>query len=670
MDRTFDINELLALTDGDYYVVEIQGGLYRLRNALTDDYRIIAAWEIPRRLKEPVTRFAANPRQLDIIDAGESDNAKLWAEHLRELDTGYKTADSAFNPTYDPKRTLNERIKDKVDELVALGVPASKSTVLRKRKKFAAGGVTALIDGRELRTETPIDGADERIIHALRKRVNGAARKSTKTKLGHIAEAIKEVLDDHPGTAIPSEATLYRWFNYLATGKRLTGTADSRKSLDAVPKRSFGDTRKYFPGQYVEIDSTTLDAFVYDEDGNVGRPILTMMIDVCTRSIIAWSFRIIAAKAVDHAFLVAQALTPRRLRPNSDKAWRNVLMRFPWVDLVDVDDRDSLDDTLPFIRPRSITIDWGTDYHGTVFEAACDLYGIDLLYAAPGTPTDKNHIERAFNTAKGFVEHLKTFTGGSPGHRGDVDDEPLLDLAVLDQLFGEWVTRVYQNSPHDGLFDPYRPSVTMTPNQMYMATWTLAPSQPVPMDTIDYIALLPADHRMIQPQGIQFQNRFYDSVELQALRSVAPRMDGSGNPINRWEFRANPYDPRAIWVLTPHNEWLEVPWRHRASVDQPHQTKLWNEANRIRAAYPSKFTPLQRRLTTLEILEGAENATVTINKIRGQQKAAKKMAAIGGTPLPEPGTLELERDWRPQINLDDLDEVDDELEPYQGGNWK
>lgn len=669
MQRTFDINETLLLDDGDYYVVQVTGGLYRLRHATTDQYTVIAAWELPRRFREPVARFQANPRQLETIDDDERNEATFWAEHLRELDTGHKTRTSEFNPTYDPALHLNDRIKAKLAEFEVLGRPSSRSTILRKRKKFIAGGITALMDGRTLRTETPIDGADDIIIQALKNQINGAARRSTKTKLGHIAEAVKEVLDAYPGRDIPSEATLYRWFNYLSTGKRISGTAHSRKSLDAVPKRLFGDTRKYFPGQYVEIDSTTLDAFVYDEDGNVGRPILTMMVDVCTRTIIAHSFRVLAAKAVDHAFLLAQALTPRRLRPNFDEAWRDVLMRFPWVDLVDVNERDGLDDTHPFIRPCSITIDWGTDYHGTAFEAACDLYGIDLLYAAPGTPTDKNHIERTMSTVKSFVEHLKTFTGGAPGHRGNVEDEPLLDLVVLDQIFGEWVTRVYQNSPHDGLFDPYRPSVLMTPNQMYMAAWDLAPSQPVPMDTIDYITLLQPETRTIQPQGIQYQNRFYDSIELQALRSVAPRMDEAGNAINSWELRANPHDPRAIWVLTPHNEWLEVPWRHRAVTDQPHQTKLWNEANRIRSAYPSKFSPLQRRLTTLEILEGAEDATLTINRIRAQQKAARKLANLGGSPMPEP-TLAIERDWKIQTELADYDEVDDDVEPYKGGNWE
>lgn len=674
MNRTIDITAPLKLDDGDYYVVRVQGGSYHLRHAISGDYSVMAAWELPLRLADPVARFDANPRQLDTIAKSERSDLNFWAEHLRELDSGYKTAASQLNPIYNPAEYgANKRIAAKLEELEALGKKTSRSSLLRKRAKFKEGGITALIDGRELRSETPIDGADERIIVALRKRVNGAARKSTQTKLGHIAEAIKEVSDAHPGIYIPSESTLYRWFNYLATGKQIKGTSANRKSLDAVPKRVFGDTRKYFPGQYVEIDSTVLDCLVYDEDGNFGRPTLTIMIDVCTRSIIAFSFRLVAAKAVDHAFLLAQALTPRRLRPNSDKAWRTVLMRFPWVDLVSVEDRDLLDDTLPFIKPRCITVDHGTDYTGTVFEAACALFEIDLIYAAPGTPTDKNHVERAFSTIKtGFVEHIATFTGGSPGNRGDIEDEPMFDLVTLDQLFSEWVTRVYQNSPNDGLFDPYRPSVLLTPNQMYMAAWDLAPSQPVPMDTVDYIALLPAERRTIQAQGIQYQNRYYDSVELQSFRSAAPRMDGTGNPVNDWEFRANPYDPRAIWLLTPDKQWLEVPWRHRASVDQPHQTQLWNEANRIRSAYPSKFTALERRLTVLEMLEDAGKGTVTINHLRAQQKAAKKMAEIGGTPMPEP-TLVLEREsapWTDLSDLSDLDEVDDKLEPYTGSDWK
>ncbi|GAA0430261.1 DDE-type integrase/transposase/recombinase [Leifsonia naganoensis] len=670
MQRTFDISKPLKFNDGEYYVTEVLGGQYRLWNPSTDEYSMMAAWELPKRLAEPLTRLVANPRQLEIMPDDERENVTFWAEHIRELDTGCKWAGADFNPTYDPKTSLNDRISAKLRELESLGRATSRSTIIRKRKKLRAGGVTALIDGRELRTETPVDGADQRIVDALRKRAAIASKNSTITKLAHIAEAIAEVKTLDPSIEIPSEATLRRWFNYVSTGKRISKSSQSRKSLASVPKRSFGDTRKYFPGQFTEIDSTMLDCFVYDEDNNIGRPILTMLIDVCTRSIIAWTFRLIAAKAVDHSFLIAEALTPPQLRPNAGSAWQDLQLRFPWVDLVSVEDRAALDDTMPFIRPQTITIDWGTDYHGTAFEATCEAYGIDMLYAAPGTPTDKGHVERAFGTVKGFVEHIATFTGGAPGHRGDIEDRPIFDLVSLDAAFGEWRTRVYQNTPNDGLFDPYRPGVTLTPNQMYMATWDLAPMQPVPMDKIDYIGLLQPDRRTIQAQGMQVNKRFYDSIQLQALRSASPRMDESGNAINDWEIRVHPHDPRAIWVRTPGNEWLEVPWRHRSAVNQPHQSQLWNEAQRIRDAYPTKFSPLERRLATIDILTEANKSDATIRKIRAQQKAAKTMAEIGGVPMPEPTALELEPARSMEQEPAELDQIDNDLEPYTGGNWK
>jgi transposase InsO family protein len=663
--RNIDINATLKLDDGDYLIVEVAGSLYRLRNLATGQYVVVPNHALPSRLLEPVERLRANPRELETIEDHERDELNFWAQHLRELDTGRKTATSEIRPDYDPSRGANQRIESKLKELEALGHGVARSTLLRKRKKFKEGGVTALIDGRELRQETPLDKADARLIEALRESIAAQATKSTRTALGVIADAIKVLRERYPGEEIkvPSEATLYRYFNYISTGKYTTGSASNRRSRSSVTKRSIGETRKYFPGQYVEIDSTVIDVPVYDEEGNVARPTLTIMVDVCTRSIVAHSFRVSAAKAVDHAFLLAQALTPRRQRPNADEQWRSLLHRFPWVDLVDADARDQLDDTRPFIGIDSITVDHGTDYTGTVFEAACDLYGISLLYSAPGTPVHKNHVERTFDTIKrGFVEHLDAFTGGSVEHRGDIDDAPLLDLVSLDQMFDEWVTRVYQNSPHSGLTDPFRPKTVLSPNEMYAATFDLSPAIPVPMDATDYISLLPAQRRTIQPQGIQYQNRFYDCPELQVLRNSPPRMDSSGKPVNDWEFRANPYDPRAIWVAKPDRTWLECPWLERNAVYQPHQAAVWAEANRIVKANPDRLGGLNARLLTLEILSQTKTNEVTTAKLRMRNKAATKMAGVGGVPFPEP---QLSLGPAPAFT-ERLDDIDNSIDYYEG----
>lgn len=275
----------------------------------------------------------------------------------------------------------------------------------------------------------------------------------------------------------------------------------------------------------------------------------------------------------------------------------------------------------------------------------------------------KNHVERTFGSIKqGFVEHLDAFTGGSVEHRGDIDDAPLLDLVTLDQLFDEWVTRVYQNSPHSGLTDPFRPKTVLSPNEMYSATFHLTPAIPVPMDATDYISLLPAHRRTIQPQGIQFQNRFYDCPELQALRSAPPRMNAAGKPINDWEFRANPYDPRAIWVAKPDQTWLECPWLERNAVYQPHQAAVWAEADRIVRANPDRLGGLEARMLTLEILSQTNANEMTAAKLRLRNKAANKMADLGGVPFPEP---QLSLGPAPAF-AEHLDDIDDTIDYYEG----
>lgn len=61
MQRTFDISKPLKFNDGEYYVTEVLGGQYRLWNPSTDEYSMMAAWELPKRLAEPLTRLVANP---------------------------------------------------------------------------------------------------------------------------------------------------------------------------------------------------------------------------------------------------------------------------------------------------------------------------------------------------------------------------------------------------------------------------------------------------------------------------------------------------------------------------------------------------------------------------------------------------------------------------------
>lgn len=645
--RYLDPNSTLRLSEGDYTICEIAGRMYTLRNINTGEYRNVSMdWIVPR-LTEPPKRIEADPRQLDNIPDDDRPELMFWAGHLNEMETGRKNpsdTEAPVNPDYDPATVkLEDRVSKKSAELTKLGRTVSVSTLYRKRKKYKDGGLAALIDNRTIRTEGPLDRADERWLTCLKEVITAQTNESTRTANALLAIARKRLKDQYPGEVIPtgSRATQYRQFNYLSSGKYTTGTAKQRRERAVTPKRPFGDSRKYAPGELVEIDSTTLDCPVIDSEGHITRPILTQMVDVCTGTIIAHSFRLEAAKAVDHAFLLAQAMTPRAMRPGANAAWRTLQKRFPWVDLVSEEERTELDQHRPFIVPSAITVDHGTDYTGTTFEAACRKLGVDLLYAAPAQATDKPHVERAFRTVKdGFVQYLAMFTGGSPANRGRTEGEyEALDLVSLDLLYDEWVTRVYQNRPSDSLIDPFHPGISLSPNEMYAACFNLKGKPPVAIEAVDYIELLPTEFRVITANGIQYNNRFYDSLGLHKLRIAPKRVDENGRPDNKVEFRANPYDPRAIWVKGPDGEWIEAAWRHQGVINEPHSTAVAAEARRIIRASDTRRDDHHFEDLTLEILSQTSDTVIAQSKARARAAEALKQAEIAGTPFQAPTTV-------------------------------
>ncbi|WP_431220092.1 Mu transposase C-terminal domain-containing protein [Leifsonia xyli] len=237
------------------------------------------------------------------------------------------------------------------------------------------------------------------------------------------------------------------------------------------------------------------------------------------------------------------------------------------------------------------------------------------------------------------MQYLAAFTGGSPDNRGRTDGTYYyLDLITLDELFDEWVTRVYQNRPSDSLIDPFHPGISLSPNEMYAASFNLKGKPPVPIDTLDYIELLPAYFRTITANGIQFNNRFYDSLELHRLRTAAKKIDQNGNPDNKVEFRANPYDVRAIWVKDPGRDggWIEAVWRHIGVTTEPHSTAIAAEARRIVKASDRRRDDHHFEDLTLEVLSHTSEAIVAQSKARTRAAEALKLAELAGTPFKSP----------------------------------
>ena len=62
---------------------------------------------------------------------------------------------------------------------------------------------------------------------------------------------------------------------------------------------------------------------------------------------------------------------------------------------------------------------------------------------------------------------------------------------------------------------------------------------PIPRSASDYVELLPAEWRRINEEGVTFNNRVYDTAELNPYRRT-----GSGITAQhgRWDLHHDPYD--------------------------------------------------------------------------------------------------------------------------------
>ena len=122
-------------------------------------------------------------------------------------------------------------------------------------------------------------------------------------------------------------------------GRHTFGSAVRRRSNANRPPAPFTASTAQRPGEIVQADTTPLDVMAVFDDGVLGRPELTITLDVATRTIGAAVLRPAGTKAVDAAVLLARMLVPEPMRPGWDPALSMARSVLPYQRLVTVDQR-------------------------------------------------------------------------------------------------------------------------------------------------------------------------------------------------------------------------------------------------------------------------------------------------------------------------------------------
>lgn len=517
---------------------------------------------------------------------GEMAQRALWWErHIVEVIRGVlpeAPPGTSPKPEYDPAiYSLTRREQAKAAELTAAGEPVTASAISKRRRRYEAGGVVAMVDRRITKPISPFGRVDARVVQALRQAIAEATEESTRTAT-YLFWRTEQILAEAQGAGVvelPSQSSLYRLLRKLAAGKHITGSARTRRSLANRPDGPFSALGAAAPGELMEIDSTPLDVLVRLDDGVVGRVEMTGLVDVATRTVPAAVLRP-TTKAVDASVLLARTLTPEPMRPGWAEVLRMSRSALPFERLLDIDAHLEHAAARPVIVPDTIVIDHGKVFVSRNFQASCRFLGISLQPCGKGTPTDKPHIERTLaSCASLFAQFVAGYTGRSVEHRGrDVESQAVWSLPALQELLDEWLIAVWQNRPHDGLRDPLHPGRSFTPNEKYAALIETAGYVPVPLSGEDYIELLPATWRTINAYGVKLNHRTYDAEALDPLRH---QDSGIAEHNGHWEIHYDPYSVSTVWLRDHHRGgWITLPWKQLHRVAAPFGELAWDHTRR------------------------------------------------------------------------------------------
>lgn len=289
------------------------------------------------------------------------------------------------------------------------------------------------------------------------------------------------------------------------------------------------------PLDVVQIDHTRSDVMVVDHlyRQPIGRPVLSMAIDVASRCVLGLLVTFEAPSATTVAYLLT----------------RIVAAKTQWLASLDL----SIDWPMAGL-PRSLHLDNAPEFHSKALTRGCSEFGVELIYRPHGRPHFGGHIERLIGTMMSRLKGLPGATGASVADRKKRNPEKtaVLTLKELETWLAVEIGERYHHAEHAGL-----PGAT--PYGAWRAQAPLA--QPVKNLQDFRIAFLPAIERRVHGGSIQF-NR------IQYWHSALATLADQRAPI------VAHYDPANIsrlYVLTPDKTVMEVPF---AQMNRP-AVALW-----------------------------------------------------------------------------------------------
>ena len=484
-------------------------------------------------------------------------SSSSWTDLETIADEDWKEAErrlEAIKPLMEMNRYGR---KDVSARATALGVDTG--TLYRWLQRFKSTGSTVSLVSQKAgwrEGRGRLDSLSEAVVQEVIEKFYLTPQRPTKQK------AILEVLRlcNERVVKPPSQRTIRYRLDKIPERTMLRGRGQKERALNRFTPAAGSFPGADYPLAVVQIDHTPVDIIIVDDEHRkpIGRPWITLAIDVYSRMIVGMYLSIDAPSETSVAMCVASAILPK-------EEWLlslGVLAEWPVWGV-----------------PQKIHVDNGSDFRSEGFRKSCKGYAIDLEFRPVKRPRYGGHIERLIGTFMKEVHALPGTTFSSVKDREDYDSEKnaAMTRGELEIWLIKLVCKIYHARRHASLgISPIK--------QWEIGVFGSAGSPGVGMPArpasrqLVLLDFLPSFSRTVQAFGVTIDGRTYYA---ESLRPWINALDPNDTKRKReLVFRRDPRDISIIWFRDPEiGEYFQVPfanqslpsmsvWEHRQAKDR------------------------------------------------------------------------------------------------------
>jgi putative transposase len=339
-------------------------------------------------------------------------------------------------------------------------------TLRRWVQQYRTHGLSGLL--RSVRKDK---GEKRAVTVELRQLIEGLALQKPRRTIATIEREVRRIATEQ-GWNAPSYSTIERIVRQLDPALITLaheGSKVYREEFDLLYRHEAS-----LPNELWQADHSLLPIWVFNEQGKLAKPWLTIILDDYSRGVAGYYVGFASPTALQTALTLHQAI------------WRKADPRWHLCGI-----------------PAQFYTDHGSDFTSQHLEQVAADLKMELVFSWPSHPRGRGKIERFFRTVEQMLlPHLPGFVGENGNTAGTS-----LSLPTFDARFRTWLLEDYHQRVQE--------EIHSAPQARWEASGFL-PQMPESLEQLDLLLLSMRKGRRVQQDGIHFQGQRYLDPTLAA----------------------------------------------------------------------------------------------------------------------------------------------------------